>query len=68
VQRCGSGALVQQILGTTLGLHYYLSTFHPAMIALAPEAVLGVPTGMPTYFMQVGYPTLFAPAEKPDNC
>ena len=53
VQRCGSGALIQQILGTSVGLHYYLSTFHPAMIALAPEPVLGLPTGMTTYFMQL---------------
>jgi len=50
VQRCGSMALIQQVLGTTIGLHYYLGTFHPAMIALPPESVVGLSVGVPTYF------------------
>eukprot|EP00241_Pyramimonas_parkeae_P002190 CAMPEP_0114244952 /NCGR_PEP_ID=MMETSP0058-20121206/11622_1 /TAXON_ID=36894 /ORGANISM="Pyramimonas parkeae, CCMP726" /LENGTH=430 /DNA_ID=CAMNT_0001357943 /DNA_START=105 /DNA_END=1397 /DNA_ORIENTATION=+ len=49
VQRCGTTALIQQVMGTTIGLHYYLGTFHPAMIALPPESVVGISTGMSTY-------------------
>lgn len=51
VQRCGTGALVQQVTGTSVGLHYYLGTFHPAMIGLPPETVLGIPTGVSIYTM-----------------
>lgn len=50
VQRCGATALVQQVCGTSIGLHYYLGTFHTAMVALPPESVLGIPAGVPTYF------------------
>uniref|UniRef100_A0A7S0QVT4 Uncharacterized protein n=1 Tax=Pyramimonas obovata TaxID=1411642 RepID=A0A7S0QVT4_9CHLO len=51
VQRCGGTALIQQVLGTSVGLHYYLGTFHLAMVALPPESVVGVPIGVPTYTM-----------------
>jgi len=49
VQRCGTGAIVQQVSATCIGLHYYLGTFHPAMIGLPPETVFGLPTGISTY-------------------
>jgi len=51
VQRCGGTALMQQVLGTSVGLHYYLGTFHLAMVAMPPESVVGVPVGVPTYVM-----------------
>jgi len=51
VQRCGGTALMQQVLGTSIGLHYYLGTFHLAMVAMPPESVVGVPAGVPTYVM-----------------
>jgi hypothetical protein len=51
VQRCGTGAIVQQVTATCIGLHYYLGTFHPAMIGLPPETVFGLPTGIHTYML-----------------
>jgi len=51
VDRGGTGAIAQQVLGTTIGLHYYLGTFHTAMVGFPPESVIGIPVGTSTYLM-----------------
>mmetsp|Transcript_28462 Transcript_28462/g.34571 ORF Transcript_28462/g.34571 Transcript_28462/m.34571 type:complete len:418 (-) Transcript_28462:545-1798(-) len=50
IERCGISAIAQQVLGTTIGLHYYMGTFHTAMVGMPPESVVGIPVGTPTYF------------------